>query len=98
MPVPYQDVETIDNVFWSCCILHNMLHTYDSMGEMEADLEWVGADGSNDKETGPPEGTEETSESVTKIEEDVGFQAFRAKLVEHFAFRAKRKSLAWLRS
>lgn len=44
LALAYQSQKTIDNVFFTCCILHNMLHTYDGMEGLHEDVNWVGSD------------------------------------------------------
>ena len=58
-PMRYQEVEKNDNIFWTCCIIHNMLHTYNSMDEMVADLHWAGAGGDPDDDVGESTGAAE---------------------------------------
>ncbi|CAN0178702.1 unnamed protein product [Ascophyllum nodosum] len=36
LPLLYRSKEAIDNVFFTSCILHNMLHEYDGMDQLEA--------------------------------------------------------------
>jgi Plant transposon protein len=46
-----QDKEKIDNVFFSCCVLHNILLAYDGLdGRWEADVDYGGADGLHEEE------------------------------------------------
>lgn len=35
----YRDEETINNLFFTCCILHNMLHAFDEIHLLEADVD-----------------------------------------------------------
>ncbi|CAM9269704.1 unnamed protein product [Discosporangium mesarthrocarpum] len=37
--------EKIDNMFFTCCILQNMLHAYDGLGTQESGVDWMGRDG-----------------------------------------------------
>ncbi|CAM9821703.1 unnamed protein product, partial [Hapterophycus canaliculatus] len=37
--------EKIDNAWFTACILHNMLHTFNGLDEMEEDANWVGSAG-----------------------------------------------------
>ncbi|CAN0213958.1 unnamed protein product, partial [Pylaiella littoralis] len=43
LAMTYQKQERLDYVFFTCCILHNMLHTHDGMGGLEEDVNWVGS-------------------------------------------------------
>ncbi|CAN0386644.1 unnamed protein product, partial [Pylaiella littoralis] len=45
LAIPYHKKEDIDNVFFTCCILHNMLHSYDNKGEMGEEPNWAGSAG-----------------------------------------------------
>ena len=45
LAMAYQKQERIDNVFFTCCILHNMLHTLDGMDKLEENTNWVGSAG-----------------------------------------------------
>lgn len=62
-----------------------MLHMYAGMDEMVAVMDWVGAGRDND---------EEASVFAVAIDEEVGLREFRARLLEHLAFRDNRRSLA----
>ena len=44
LAMAYQKQERTDNVFFTCCILHNMLHTFDGMDKL-GDTNWVGSAG-----------------------------------------------------
>ena len=89
-PCLYKKPECIDNVFLTCCVLHNMLLDFDGIELLEAGVDWKGADGNTD----PPE----VSEGVTpptarpagapvQIEVENGFHSLREKLVANFMFR-----------
>ena len=41
----YQHKDQIDNVFWTACILHNMLLMHDGLDKLQ---DWMGADGEHD--------------------------------------------------
>ncbi|CAN0345009.1 unnamed protein product, partial [Pylaiella littoralis] len=40
LAMTYQKQERLDYVFFTCCILHNMLHTYDGMDNLEENVNW----------------------------------------------------------
>jgi len=44
----YHKREYIDNIFFTCCILHNMLHTFDGMDVFEENVDWTGSAGHHD--------------------------------------------------
>lgn len=48
LPILYRNKDEIDNMFFCCCILHNMLHAMDGLDTFEAGVEWAGADGDHD--------------------------------------------------
>jgi Plant transposon protein len=37
LPLQYHTVDKIDSVFFTCCILHNMLHALDGLDEFKRD-------------------------------------------------------------
>lgn len=46
--MPYHKREDIDNIFFTCCILHNMLHVFDGMDAFEENVDWTGSAGHHD--------------------------------------------------
>ena len=48
LAMTYHMQERIDSVFFTCCILHNMLHTSDNMDELEENVNWRGSAGLHD--------------------------------------------------
>lgn len=51
LPIYYQDKKSIDNMFFTCCILHNMLLTNDGYDKKwEDDVNWAGQDGEHHPE------------------------------------------------
>ncbi|CAM9200286.1 unnamed protein product, partial [Discosporangium mesarthrocarpum] len=40
--------EKIDNMFFTCCIVQNMLHARDGLGTKESGVDWMGHDGMPD--------------------------------------------------
>ncbi|CAM9724983.1 unnamed protein product, partial [Ectocarpus sp. 4 AP-2014] len=45
LAIPFHKKEYIDNVFFTCCILHNMLHSFDNRGAMSEEPNWAGSAG-----------------------------------------------------
>ena len=45
LPILFRKKKDINNIFFTCCILHNMLHSFDGLGELESEVEWEGFDG-----------------------------------------------------
>jgi hypothetical protein len=49
LPIYHHDQETIDNMFFTCCIIHNMLLSEDGYDKRwEANINWGGQDGYHD--------------------------------------------------
>lgn len=60
LPLLFRSQGDIDNMFFTCCILHKMLHSFDGLGELEEDVHWAGLDGHHDAWVVNP-ATDETS-------------------------------------
>ena len=41
LPIQYREKTDIDSMFMTCCILHNIIHTYDGRLEWERDVDWM---------------------------------------------------------
>lgn len=54
LPVFFRHQENVDNMFHTCCILHNMLRSYDGLDVMEADMDWAGTDGHHSQSDADP--------------------------------------------
>ena len=51
LPIYYHDKATVDSMFFTCCILHNMLLSLDGYDRRwEADINWAGQAGDHDRE------------------------------------------------
>lgn len=49
LPILYQSKETIDNMFFTCCVLHNMLLACDGLDvRWEKNAQWAGQGGLHD--------------------------------------------------
>lgn len=55
LPLLFQDKDVIVNVWFTCCILHNLLHAFDGLGELEAGVDWSGREGLHDACIADPE-------------------------------------------
>ena len=42
LPITFRHKKDIDNMFFTCCTIHNILHSYDGLDELEADAQWAG--------------------------------------------------------
>lgn len=52
LPIFFQKQTDIDNMMWTCIILHNMILTHDGRDALwEEDIHWVGVDGEHDDDT-----------------------------------------------
>ena len=52
MPVRFRDKDQVDNVFWTCAILHNMIRRLDFHTLWEEGVDWRGADGDHEVPVG----------------------------------------------
>eukprot|EP00961_Rhodomonas_salina_P039642 532443-Rhodomonas_salina.1 len=41
LPVLLHKKDKVDNVFWTCAILHNMIRKFDFQKRWEADVDWT---------------------------------------------------------
>lgn len=99
LAMTYHKQERIDNVFFTCCILHNMLHTFDNMGKMEDNHSWVGSAGVRDSWQG--EGTDSNSvgakDRQVKRQVEAGHGLRKRQLTTSFMYRKKhKKDIVWL--
>lgn len=97
--IPYHKKEHIDNIFFTCCILHNMLHTFDNNGEMEEKSDWAGGGGLHNAWENDPL-TDLSSvgaiASQLKVETEPGDSTRRQQLITSFMFRKGNGDIAWL--
>lgn len=102
-PILYREKEKIDNIFFTCCILHNMLHSWDQMHDLPGDSHSTGPAG-----LGSLVGCNEHFSAsalphvrtgrAQEVEEEEGFSALRDALIVHFEQRRMRGEVRWLRS
>lgn len=100
LAIMFHKQEDIDNMFFTCCILHNMLHTFDNRGEMSEEPNWSGSAGLHNLADRAPR-TDYSSVGASdvpaeKMEVEVGFATLRKKLVASFVNRRKRGDIIWL--
>ena len=50
LPILLQKKDQVDNVVFTCVILHNMVHCFDGRDEWESGIEWGHADGNFDED------------------------------------------------
>ncbi|CAB1096709.1 unnamed protein product [Ectocarpus sp. CCAP 1310/34] len=100
LAMAYHEQERIDNVFLTCCILHNTLHTFDRMDQLVENTLWASSAGAG---TGVATEQEADSSSIgakdTNDKEQVekGHGERKRKLTTSFAYRMKhKKDIVWL--
>lgn len=104
----FQDLEDIDNMFFTCCALHNMLHAFDGLDDLEPTVEWGGKEGLHDPWDHPPQLDESTTGSTSRSVDDddsttvtvaAKKKHFELKnaLIDHFEVRRQQGSIKWLR-
>jgi hypothetical protein len=102
--------EKVMHIFYTCCMLHNMLLEFDGLMDWEADVDWSSTDGFFDENT---PGCDPCSDFTTAGHQDrtewnsfrdegdddtvsVGdWNELRAMLVEHYANPNARAAMAW---
>ncbi|CAB1107876.1 unnamed protein product [Ectocarpus sp. CCAP 1310/34] len=108
----YRSKEDIDNIFSTCCILHNMLHTFDGMDVFEEDVDWVGSAGLHDPWDHDPltdfmsigstgklsekEEGEGGEESSETIDQHPAHRELKKQLIESFSYRKRHNDITWL--
>ena len=99
LSLAYQQQRLIDYVFFTCCILHNMLHTYDGMDGLQEDVDWVGSaelqktwEIKVDYSSVGARGVAPNDRAEIEAEHDV----LKAQLITNFMYRKKRGEITWL--
>lgn len=88
----YHSRDDIDNIFFTCCILHNMLHSFDGMDVFEDNVDWSGSAGDHDPKDHAP-ATDFSSigaRPMANPEEYVWnpqHAQLKSQLIESFAYR-----------
>lgn len=86
--------DQMDNMFFTCCILHNMMHAHERRGELEANVDWGGCDGLHDAWVCDPltdlgsTGSRSLRYPDT-VQTEEGFNQMRDKLIAHYNRRLK---------
>ena len=92
LAVTYQQQKRIDNMFFACSILHNMLHTYDVMDGLEESVNWVGSiELQNTWEHHPDSSSVGTKDFNEKPQIEAGHALLKRQLRTSFMFRKKTK-------
>ena len=100
LPMTYHKQERIDNVFFTCCILHNTLHTFDNMDKLEENVNWRGSAGLQDSWERDPQ-ADSSSVGAKDLESqpqvEPGHVLRRRQLTTSFMYRKKvKKDIVWL--
>lgn len=90
--------EKIDNAWFSACIIHNMLHQFDGLANLEKDMEWLGQHGQADEITGAFPAEADVGSMEDDGVDDTAFQVHRKRLVDHFAYKSNRNDVYWVRA
>lgn len=108
LPVQYRTKERIDDLFFTCCILHNMIHAFDGREEWEVDVDWAGVDGRLDVSLCEDVNADFAAVAAararvvrsTATEEEVEstFISLRKDLIQHYALADLAGEIRWLRS
>jgi Plant transposon protein len=92
----YRTVAKIDNIFFTCCILHNMLHAFDGLDVRERGVhwQWDGDDGMHDELFAAPTALADfggvglrDGDDAEDVEVENDFCTLRAKLITHFSVK-----------
>lgn len=103
LPIAMHTLQDVDNVFLTCCILHNMLHDFDGLHELEADVHWDGRDGLHSAWVADPlrdvtsvglRKKGDDKEEPTEVEES--YDRFRNMVLESFTYRRTQNDISWL--
>ena len=102
LPLYFRHKTDVDNVWFTCCILHNLLYEFDWLGNIEADVPWSGEDGLHDAWIADPEtdvstvGVRTESIGEEKTERESKHDLLRKALIESFVYRVKTDVIVWL--
>ena len=87
----YKSRASIDNAWFTTCILHNMLHHYNKLDVMTEAFNWEGSAGPLGGDA-PDAGTADDNDSETS---PPGFEEFRARLVTNFTVAWSKREVVW---
>lgn len=91
LSIPYNNKKDIDNVFFTCCILHNMLHTFDGMDQLEAGMKWTASAGMHEPWVCKPSidlSSVGAKGGTPKMEKEPRHALLKRQLIQRFAFRS----------
>lgn len=107
LPLQYREHVNIDDMFMSCCILHNIIHAWDNRSEWECDVDWQGEYGRLDVQFAEPgddfsaigaRSFKRTIVADTIEEAETGYYALRRDLIQHYQYAKQAGEVRWLRS
>jgi len=100
MTLLYGTRERVDNIFFTCCILHNMLHAFDGIALLEKGINWTGAEGHVDSwlSKDMPVVLPTTDAPAESIEVEGGFHKLQKQLTTHFIYRMRTGTIEWKKS
>ena len=99
LPILFRSRERIDNVFFTCCILHNMLRAFDVL---EGGVDWAGQEGVHDPWIADPltdvstVGARGDVEKEEKLEFEPTHDDLKKKLMTSFTYRKKHNDVVGL--
>lgn len=102
LPILFREKKHVDNVFFTACILHNMLHSMDGLNKLEPGVKWTGVDGLHDSDIADPDtdvssvGLRGDDDNGEAGEVEPTHDEFREKLMASFAYRKKHNDIKWL--
>ncbi|CAN0441290.1 unnamed protein product, partial [Pylaiella littoralis] len=97
LAMTYQEQERIDYVFFTCCILHNMLHTFDGMDDLEENVNWVS---SAELQSTWEHNVDSTSVGTKDVNEkpqiEAGHALLKRQLTTSYLYRKKiKRDIVW---
>ena len=103
LPIIFRKKEDIDNIFFTCCTLHNMLHQFDGMDQLEEGVQWTGEDGLHEPEVAEPTidvSSMRTRQPVGNDEADeveLSHNELKQQLIESYTHRKAANTIRWIR-
>ena len=103
LPIIFRSKRRIDNVFFTCTILHNMLHTYDGMDTLGEGVQWTGDDVLAGHRRAAPNADsslagEQQEEDNESLEVHPSHDELKRSLIESFTYRNNvLNDILWLR-
>jgi len=90
-------------MFFTCCILHNILHKYNGLDVLEANVHWAGKDGLHDPTVANPM-TDTSSiglgggsrKSDEQAEVESSHDGLKRRLITSFVYRRNHNDISWL--